>query len=101
MSQTLKVAVIQAAPILFDRTATIQKTCTLIQEAADQQAKLMLFPEAFIPAYPRGLGYGMVVGSRNEDGRKLWQLYWQNAIEVPSLDTDMLGASSNPLDQSG
>jgi len=94
MSQTLKVAVVQAAPILFDRTATIQKTCTLIQEAADQQTKLMLFPEAFIPAYPRGLGYGMVVGSRNEDGRKLWQLYWQNAIEVPSLDTDMLGEAA-------
>ena len=50
------VGVVQAAPALFDRDATIEKACRLVTEAASQGAQLILFPEAFIPAYPRGLG---------------------------------------------
>ncbi len=50
----LKVAVVQAAPVLFDRDATVEKACRLAQKAAAQGAKLILFPEAFIPAYPAG-----------------------------------------------
>ena len=53
-SPNVKVAVVQAAPVLFDREATVAKTCRLAAEAADRGAKLILFPEAFIPAYPRG-----------------------------------------------
>ena len=51
----VKVAVVQAASRLFDRAACVEKTCRLIDDAANQGAKLILFPEAFIPAYPRGL----------------------------------------------
>jgi nitrilase len=66
----VKVAVVQAAPILFDRDATIEKACHLIHEAASQGAKLVLLPEAFVPAYPRGFSFGMVVGSRSPAGRE-------------------------------
>ena len=45
----VKVAVIQAAPVLFDREASVEKACHLTQEAAAQGAKLVLFPEACIP----------------------------------------------------
>ena len=62
--RSVKVAVIQAAPVLFDREATIDKACRLAAEAQAEGARLMLFPEAFVPAYPRGLGFGMVVGQR-------------------------------------
>ncbi|MEM7030061.1 MAG: carbon-nitrogen hydrolase family protein [Chloroflexota bacterium] len=86
----LNVAVIQASPVLFDRDATIEKTVSLIREAATNGAQLVLLPEAFIPAYPRGLGFGMVVGSRTPEGRLLWQRYWENAVEIPSPATDML-----------
>ena len=79
----VKVAVIQAAPVLFDREATVEKACRLIAEAAGQGAQLLLFPEAFIPAYPRGMSFGMVVGSRSPEGRRTWQAYWENA-EAPS-----------------
>jgi len=89
-----KVAVVQAAPVLFDREATLEKTCQLIRETAKEGVKLILFPEAFIPAYPRGLSFGMVVGSRTSEGRELWQRYWNNAVEVPSPATDILGASA-------
>ena len=88
---SVKVAVVQAAPILFDREATVEKACRLIREAAAQKAQLVLFPEAFIPAYPRGLSFGMVVGSRTLEGRRAWQLYWENAVEIPSAATEALG----------
>jgi nitrilase len=90
-AKTVKVAVVQAAPIIFEREATVEKTCHLIQEAAGQGAELLLFPEAFIPAYPRGLSFGMVVGSRTDQGRQLWQRYWDGAVEIPSPTTQALG----------
>ncbi len=89
----VKVAVVQAAPVLFDREATIAKACQLIHEAAAQDAQLVLFPEAFVPAYPRGLSFGMVVGSRKPEGRQIWQQYWDNAVEIPSAATDKLATA--------
>jgi nitrilase len=88
------VAVVQAAPILFNREATVEKTVKLINEAARGGAKLILFPEAFIPAYPRGLSFGAVVGSRSEKGRELWQLYWENSVDVPGPITETLGKAA-------
>ena len=68
---TLRAAVVQAAPVLFDRAATIDKAVRLAGEAAAAGARLVLFPEAFVSAYPRGLSFGAVVGSRTEAGRAL------------------------------
>ena len=90
---SVKVAVVQAAPVLFDREATVNKACQLIHEAAAQGAQLVLFPEAFIPAYPRGLSFGMVVGSRKPEGRQLWQLYWDNAVKIPCPATKALSTA--------
>jgi nitrilase len=92
-SASVKVAVVQAASVLFDREATVAKACKLIQETAEEGAELVLFPEAFIPAYPRGLSFGMVVGSRTPEGRRLWQRYWDNAVTIPGPATDILGAA--------
>ena len=90
-SVSIRVAVVQAASVLFDREATMEKASRLIADAAVQGAELVLFPEAYIPAYPRGLSFGMVVGSRTVEGRKLWQRYWENAVEVPGPSTKRLG----------
>jgi nitrilase len=90
---TIKVAVVQAAPVLFNREATVEKTCQLIHEAAAGGAQFVLFPEAFIPAYPRGLSFGMVVGSRTPEGRNLWQRYWDNSVEIPGPSTKALGTA--------
>ena len=89
---TVKVAVVQAAPVLFDREATLAKTRELTLEASTQRAHLVLFPEAFVPAYPRGLSFGMVVGQRKPEGRRLWQRYWANSVDVPGPATATLGA---------
>jgi nitrilase len=85
------VAVVQAAPILFDLNASVQKACQLIQECSNQNANLILFPEAFLPAYPRGLTFGTVVGSRSSAGRKTWQRYWENCVNIPSPATEAIG----------
>lgn len=90
----VKVAVVQAAPILFDREATVEKALRLISEAAQKGTKLILFPEAFIPAYPRGLSFGTVVGGRKPEGRLTWERYWANSVDVPGPTTDRLGEAA-------
>lgn len=90
----VKVAVVQAAPILFDREATVEKACRLVGEASAQGARLIVFPEAFIPAYPRGLTFGTVVGNREASGRLTWERYWANAVDVPSAATEALGRAA-------
>lgn len=87
-------AVVQAAPVLFNREATVEKAVRLTAEAAAQGANLVLFPEAFIPAYPRGLSFGIVVGSRSPEGRRTWERYWANAVDVPGPTTAALGAAA-------
>jgi nitrilase len=89
-----RVAVIQAAPCLFDREATIEKARRLAVEAAGNGANVILFPEAFVPAYPRGFSFGVVVGSRSAAGRALFERYWANAVEIPSPAVDRLGEAA-------
>jgi len=93
-SAPTRVAVVQAAPILFDREGTLARAAALIAEAAAGGARLVLFPEAFVPAYPRGLSFGVVVGSRSDEGRRLFARYHRNAVVVPSEATDQLGAAA-------
>lgn len=47
-----RAAAVQAAPIYLNLEATVQKSCELIDEAASNGAKLVAFPEAFLPGYP-------------------------------------------------
>ncbi len=84
-------AVVQASPILFDRHKTLEKIGDLTRDATKQKANLILFPEVFIPGYPRGLSFGTIVGSRSVEGRELFLRYWENAIEVPGKETEQLG----------
>ncbi len=85
------VAVVQAAPVLFDRDATVEKVCALTAEAAAGGARLVLFPEAYVGGYPWGLKFGTSVGGRSEAGRRAWERYWSAAVEVPGPDTERMG----------
>ena len=87
----MKVAVVQAAGKLFDLPAGLQKMEKLVAEAASQGAKLVLFPEAFLGGYPRGLGFGTVVGSRSAGGRSQWLDYWQQAMTMPGPEIALIG----------
>jgi len=94
MPERYTAAVVQAAPVLFDREATVDKAIGLIAEAAEHGASLVLFPEAFVPAYPRGLAFGSVVGSRTAAGRDLWQRYWNESVDVPGATTARIGEAA-------
>ncbi len=90
-SPHVTVAVIQAAPVLFDRDATLARAGLLAVDAAAFGARVILFPEAFVPAYPRGMSFGANVGSRSDEGRLTWQLYWEQSVDVPGPSTIALG----------
>ena len=80
LKDTCKLAAVQAAPVMFDKTACIEKALKLINECTANGAELIVFPELFIPGYPYGMTFGFRVGSRNADGRKDWKVYYDNSI---------------------
>lgn len=80
MKDKLKLALVQVAPIMFDKEKCKEKAIRLIKECAEQGAEFVVFPELFIPGYPYGMTYGFTVGSRNADGRKDWKCYYDNSI---------------------
>ncbi len=82
-STPFRAAVVQAASAGFDRDKTLAKAEALTHEAAGQGARLVVFPEAFVGGYPRGSGFGAVVGARTEEGREEYRRYWDGAVDVP------------------
>src|SRR6478752_7950724 len=84
------VAVVQAASVAFDRKRSLVKALDLTRDAAQRGAKVVLFPEAFIAGYPRGLDFGAVVGSRTDAGREDFRRYFESAVEVPGATVDAL-----------
>ena len=68
----VRAAVVQAAPVIMDKRGTMERIRKLTGVAAGQGARIILFPEACSPCYPRGLSFGSVVGNRSMGGRKDW-----------------------------
>src|SRR5256885_8957768 len=88
--QSVRAAVVQAAPVAFDRERTLEKVRTLTAGAASQGVQIVVFPEAFVSAYPRGLTFGAVVGNRTPEGREQYRCYWESAVNVPGPAVDVL-----------
>lgn len=86
-----RVAVVQAGSVLFDLAASLNKLEVLLDEARASGARLAVFPEAFLPGYPRGLSFGSVVGNRTSAGRDHYRRYWDAAVDVPGPVVDRLG----------
>lgn len=89
-----RVAVVQAAPVLFDTAAGREKALGLIREAAENGAELVVFPELFLPCYPYGMTFGFTVGHREESGRADWKRYYDNSLLVPGPETEALAAAA-------
>jgi nitrilase len=87
-SGTFTIAAVQAAPVFLDREATVAKACRLIAEAAGTGARLIVFPETFIPAYP-DWAWAIApaqLGQHNE----LYAELLANSVDVPGPATEAL-----------
>lgn len=94
LKEKCKIAVVQAAPVMFDKNLCVEKAVKLIKEAAEKKSELIVFPELFIPGYPYGMTFGFTVGSRNPEGRKDWKMYYDNSIVVPGKETEIIGKAA-------
>ena len=83
------VAAVQAAPIFLDRDATTDKAIDLIAKAAAEGARLIVFPETFIPTYPDWVWRAAAW----HDEPFVRRLYEQS-VEVPGRVTDRLGEAA-------
>src|SRR5689334_7254447 len=86
------IAVIQAAPVFLDRDATIAKACDLIAEAAGNGARLIAFPESYIPTYPDWV-WAIPVGEEGLLGELYAELLDQS-VAIPSSATERLCAAA-------
>ena len=88
----LKAAAVQAAPVLrdepiyLDLQATLEKACKLISEAGANGARLIVFPEGFLPTHP----YWSVNVDQPYSWTVLWKEFVNNSVEVPSAETEAL-----------
>ncbi|HET9199605.1 MAG TPA: carbon-nitrogen hydrolase family protein [Dehalococcoidia bacterium] len=86
--QKFSVAAVQASPVVLDRDATVEKACQLIAEAASRGARLIVFPEAFIPTYPDWV-WALAPGEAGKHAALYAQLLEQSVV-VPSPATERL-----------
>jgi len=86
------VAAAQAAPVFLDRAATVDKACSLIAEAGARGARLIAFPEGFIPAYPFWVWF--IPAGNTHALRELYSELLDQAVTVPSDATERLCAAA-------
>src|SRR5437879_1839818 len=87
----VRVAVVQAAPVMFDTQRSLRKLADFAADAAKLGAGLVVFPEAFIAGYPKGHDFGVSVGIRSTAGRDQFRRLFESAIDVPGASTDFIG----------
>jgi nitrilase len=79
----VRAAVVQAAPVIFDTPRTLAKLVNLTELAAASGAEIIVFPEAFVGGYPKGLDFGARLGMRSSEGREDFRRYYESSITVP------------------
>jgi nitrilase len=92
ISEPFIVAAVQAAPVFLDRAATLEKACDLIAQAGREGARLVAFPESFIPAYPDWVWALPPGEARLHD--ELYAELLANAVDIPGPETARLGQAA-------
>ncbi|HEU5439904.1 MAG TPA: carbon-nitrogen hydrolase family protein [Ktedonobacterales bacterium] len=87
----VRVAAVQAAPVFLNREASIEKACRLIREAGAAGAKLIGFPEGFIPGHP--IWYHFRPATDAASNRMAAQLF-ANSVQIPGRETDQLAEAA-------
>ena len=91
MHERLTVACAQVEPVIFDRDATIEKIGRTTAEAAGKGARLVVFPEAVIPAYPSSIWAKALAGWAEEGAKEAFALLAREAVAVPGPAERRLG----------
>jgi nitrilase len=86
------VASVQAAPVFMERDRTVEKACALTAEAAKKGAKIIVFPEAFVPTYPDWVW--TVPGGNAAMHRELYGELLDQSVAVPSAATEKVGKAA-------
>ena len=87
-------AVVQAGSVGFDTSKTIQKMEDLASEVAKTGAEIVVFPEAFIGGYPKGVSFGATVGNRTSKGRDEFAEYFRGSIEIPGPEFEKIARAA-------
>jgi nitrilase len=95
VKETFSIAAVQAAPVFLDLEATVSKACVLIESAAKEGAKLITFPEAFLPGYP--LWVWFIPPGKTHPLRVLYSRLQANSISVPGPEADRLAEVAGDL----
>jgi nitrilase len=91
MKAPVTVACVQAEPVILDRDATIEKLGGLAAEAVSKGAKLLVFPEAFVPAYPSSVWARALAGWAEPGAKEAFALLARESLEIPGEAADRLG----------
>ncbi len=85
---SVRVAAIQATPVILDAEATVDKTICLLAEAAAAGAQLAVLPETFVSLYPSNAWAHRSASFGGSD--ELWERMWDSSIDVPGPVVDRL-----------
>lgn len=88
---TVRVAALQATPVILDAQASVEKAVRLISEAADAGAQLAVLPETFVSLYPSNSWAKAAAGFGGCD--ELWERMWLSSVDVPGPLVDELAAA--------
>jgi nitrilase len=92
--RTVRVAAIQATPVILEADATVEKAVRLLGEAAQAGAELAVLPEAFVSFYPPDWAHERATPSA---GNELWERLWLSSVDVPGPLVDELVAACRSL----
>ncbi len=91
MHDPVTVACAQIEPVVLDREATIDRLDERTREAARAGAGLVVFPEAFVPAYPSSVWAKSLAGWADPRAKAAFALFARESIEVPGPAADRMG----------
>jgi nitrilase len=86
--RTVRVAAVQATPVILDAEATVEKAIRLLGEAAEAGAELVVLPETFVSVYPSNGWARKAAAFSGSD--ELWERMWLSSVDVPGPLVDEL-----------
>jgi nitrilase len=89
--ESVRVAAVQATPVILDAEATVEKAAGLLADAAADGVQLAALPEVFVPLYPSNAWAKEAPSFGGWD--ELWRRLWENSVDVPGPLTDRLVAA--------